>query len=478
VIIYLNDKIAMDTNKCRFTSLYPAVALLLFAPFAGHTQTLNLYDAVTKGILNYPQLKERQAEVAAGRAHVNTVNGYRLPNLTLQDQIDVSTINKIPGAYLTYGMVPSVPGGNTSSITQSNTLDATNVALSFFQWNIFNFGYYNALTKEAKQQLAVNEANFGSDKYLLTQSIISLYIDWLKKFRLLQIQNENVQRAQVVLTAIRATVNSGLKPGVDSSTASATYSNARIAYLQALDDYNYDKITMSSYTGLNTDNAIPDSSLISGNRMQNLPAIQQENTVSADHPLLSVYEKQYEAQLADINAISRKYLPHIGVEGVGWVTNSGIPYSGVAPETPLEIPYSKYNYLLGATVTYDLFDLKHRQNELTEGKYLAEAKQNAVQNQQVSLNAMLQQANSTYAITQEKLKEAPVELFSARQAYNQQLALYRSGLNTLIDLTNAQYVLLQAETDYVNMQDQLLQILYVRAGLGGQLDNFLQNFKK
>ena len=91
---------------------------------------------------------------------------------------------------------------------------------------------------------------------------------------------------------------------------------------------------------------------------------------------------------------------------------------------------------------------------------------------------MVQQANSTYATTLEKLKEIPVQLQSAQQAYGQQMALYKAGLNTLIDVTNAQFVLLQAETTYVITQDELLQLLYIRAGLSGQLDNFLQNFKR
>jgi outer membrane protein TolC len=90
----------------------------------------------------------------------------------------------------------------------------------------------------------------------------------------------------------------------------------------------------------------------------------------------------------------------------------------------------------------------------------------------------MQQANSSYATTLEKLKEIPVQLVSARQAYGQQMALYRSGLNTLIEVTNAQYALLQAETNYVLTQDELLQLLSIRAALGGQFDNFLQNFKR
>jgi len=462
----------------RFIAWWGYILIIGFVPVAGNAQTLNLYDAVNKAVTNYPLLQQRQAEIAAGRAHVTTMKGNRLPSLTLEDQLDMGTNNSLQGSYLTFGMIPSTPGVNNST-TQNNSANPNNTALSFLQWEFYNFGYYKSLQKEAQAQLAVNEANFGSDKYLLTQNVIALYLDWLKKFRLLQIQNENVTRAQVILTAIRATVMSGLKPGVDSSTASAVYSDARIAYLQALDEYNYDKITMSTYTGLNLGIYMPDSSFISAAMLQSPTQVQPADSVPTGHPLLNVFEKQYEQQLADNNAISKKYLPHLDLDGISWLRNSGISYAGVYPQSITDgMPYSKYNYYLGVTLSYNLFDLKHRHDQLVEGRYQADAKQSALQMEQLSLNKMMQQANSTYATTLEKLKEIPAQLNSARQAYNQQMALYRSGLNTLIDVTNAQYALLQAETSYVLVQDELLQLLYIRAGLGGQLDNFLQNFKR
>ncbi|MFI5195557.1 MAG: TolC family protein [Chitinophagales bacterium] len=444
----------------------------------GNAQTLYLYDAVNKAIINYPLLQQRQAEVFAGRAHVNTVNDYRLPSLVVQDQLNMGTNNALAGPYFSLGMVPSTPGGNINLAANSRPSPG-NIAISFLQWELYNFGYYRAQRKEAETQLAVNEANLGGDKYLLMESMVSLYLDWVKKYRLLQIQQENMQRAQVILTAIRANVLSGLKPGVDSSTASATYSDARIAYLQALDEYTYDKITMSSYTGVNTNGIMPDTAFIATALLQNPSLVQLTDSVSAVHPLLNVYQKQYEEQLADNNIISKKYLPRLGLDGAAWVRNSGISYAGVYPESLSDgMPYSKYNYLLGLTLTYNLFDVKHRHDQLIEGRYAAQAKQNALQTQQLALNQMVQQANARYLTTLEKLKELPVQLYSARQAYGQQVALYRSGLNTLIEVTNAQYALLQAETNYVITQDELLQLLYIRAGLGGQLDIFLQKFKR
>ena len=467
----MDNKIYRCVSMCRILGL-----LFLAAPLPVIAQTLNLYDAVNKGVNNYPLLQQRQSEISASKAHVNTVNGNRLPSLILQDQATVGSDNSLQGAYFSLGMVPSTPG---SYSTVHNGPNEGNIAISFLKWEFYTFGYYNAQQKEAKSQLAVSEANLNSDKYMVTENIVSIYLDWLKKYRLLQIQNANMQRAQEVLTAIRATVLSGLKPGVDSSTASAVYSDARINYLQALDNYNYDRIAMGTYTGINSVNLMPDTSIISPSLLQNAALVQPADSVITGHPLLETYQKQYEQQLAANNTISKKYMPHLGLDGAAWSRNSGISYSGVYPDNLSDgIPYNRNNYLFGLSLTYNIFDLKHRHDELVEGKYLADAKQNALQNQQISLNAMMQQANATYATTLEKLKEIPVQLFSARQAYGQQLALYRSGLNTLIDVTNSQYVLLQAETSYVLMQDELLQLLYIRAGLGGQLDTFLQNFKR
>ena len=404
------------------------------------------------------------------------MNGNRLPSLVLQDQLNAGTDNSLQGAYFSLGMVPSTPG-NYNAV--QNSLNAGNTAISFLQWDFYTFGFYNAQQKEARAQLAVNEANLTGDQYQLTENVIALYLDWLKKYRLLQIQNENVDRAKVILNAIRATVNSGLKPGVDSSTASATYSVARINYLQALDNYNYDRITIGTYTGINTANLVPDTSLINPALLQDAVTMQLSDSVVTAHPLLQVYQKEYEQQVANNHVIAKKYLPKFGLDAAAWERSTGISPTEVYPNSiETGMPYSRYNYLFALTLTYNLFNLKHRHDELAEGRFQVQAKQSAMQTQQLSLNQMLQQANSTYVITQEKLEELPVELYSAREAYGQQVALYKSGLNTLIDVSNAQYVLLQAETNYVLTQDELLRLLYIRAGLSGQLNNFLQKFKR
>lgn len=460
-------------GSCHYSVL---LGLFLILPIYSQAQTLDLYTAVNKALTNYPLIQQREAEVAAGKAHITTVNGNRLPSLTLMDELNSGTSNSLAGPYFSLGVIPSVSG----SIREENNdnMASGNIAISYLNWPFYTFGYYNAATRTAKAQLATSQALLNSDKYLLANSIISLYLDWLKKYRIMLIEQENVNRAATIFTAIKATVNSGLKPGVDSSTASAEYARDRIAYIQAVNNYNYDQLSLAAYIGLDTTQIQPDTTIFSTAFQDTVMQFQPIDSISQSHPLLDVYQKQYEQQLASNHEIAKYYLPKLSLQGAGWARSSSIAPTDSYNPAFMGLDNSRYNYLFGLTLSYNIFNLKHRHDQLVEGKYDAQAAQQQLQTQQLTLNKMLQQANTSYSSAEQKLQELPIELRAAQEAYHQQLALYRGGLNTLIDVTNALYVLRQTETDVVVAQDELLQLLYLRAGLSNQLDTFLQHFKQ
>ena len=453
------------------------VALIIsFLPHVINAQVLTLHDAINKAYAHYPLLKQHQHEIEAAGAHIASVNGGRLPSLTIQDQLTAGTDNALQGGYYSLGIVPSTPGSYTNI---RNSPNAGNVGIALLKWEFATFGYNKARENEARAQLSVSQSILSRDKYLLTQNLICTYLDWLKKYQLLKVQQENLQRVQILLNAIRANIMSGLKPGVDSSTAIAALADARINYLTCLDNYHNAGITLGTLSGMPTLQEMPDTGLLSKAYIQTENLDIRDTAMAASHPLLDVFKKNIERQLASNQSIAHKYLPKLGLDAAGWVRSSGISPTGVYPDNlAYGMPYSKNNYLIGVTATYNLFDLKHRHDELVEGNYTAEALESTLDYQQTSLNELLAQANGTWSITLEKFKEIPAQLSAARQAYGQQMALYRSGLNTLVELTNAQYSLTQAEANYILVQADLLQLLFIRAGLSGRLDNFLQNFKQ
>ncbi len=453
------------------------LCILIFTSAIAHGQVLNLYDAISKSVSNYPLIQQRQSEVAASKAHVSTVNAYKLPNLKVLEEFDAGTSNSLPGGYFTFGVIPSVSGSIQSA--QNNSIATGNFAVSYLDWPFYTFGYYNSQKRNAEAMYATNQSVLNGDTYLLTEHMLNLYLDWVKKYRLLQIETENLQRSETILNAIKATVQSGLKPGVDSSTANATYARDRISYLQAKDEYTYDLIEIATYTGIRPNNISPDTAVFTYASQPELLQMPVSDSVTITHPLLDVYQKQYEQQLALNKTLSRMYMPKLSLEGAGWVRASSISPTTVYANDPVSgLSYSRYNYLFGVSLSYNISDIKHQHDQIVEGKYYAQAKEDALHTQEINLNKALLQANMAYTTMLEKLHEFPFQLRSAREAYEQQAALYRAGLNTLIDVTNAQYVLKQTEADYVSAQEGLLQLLDIRAGLNGRLDNFIKTFKK
>jgi outer membrane protein TolC len=449
---------------------------IAFTSVYAKAQTLSMYEAVNKTIANYPLLQERSQEVAASRSHIMSVNDNRLPSLLLSDQLTTGTSNNLEGSYFPLGMIPSTDGGINA---ENNPTAATgNLGASYLQWDFYNFGYINAQRKEAKSELAVSQSKLNRDTYLLTENVISLYLDWVKKYRLMLIEKENVHRAETILNAIRAITQGGMKPGVDSATAIAAYGDAQIAYLQASYNYDDDKITLAAYTDISRPGMTPDTGIIEKVLGSDLFRLPLADSVSINHPLLDVYREQYEQQRVTNDVISKKYLPKFSLYAAGWMRGTSITSNGVYEDDAASgLPYSRYNYLFGLTLSYNVFDLKRRHDLLSEGEYVAKASESAMQTQKLELTKTLHKADTAFSDAIRKLRILPVQLSSAQQAFIQQSAMYSAGLNTLIDVTNAQYVLRQSETNYVLAQDQLLQLLYIKAGLNNELDAFLQNLK-
>jgi adhesin transport system outer membrane protein len=465
-------------NKCIGVYLHRyALRMLLLmpvvTPFCLHAQLLSVNEAIGKAISNYPLLNQRMDQVAAAKAHVQSESDNRLPSLNLQEQLTLGTNNAVNGAYFGMGIVPSTTGGvGAANVWQANS---GNVATAYLQWNFYNFGYYNALVSQARSEWATSRSVLDRDKYLITMQVIGIYLDVLKKYRLVEVERENVDRVGAVLTAISATAAGGLRPGVDSVTAGAAFAQAKIDFLQACNNYSTDKIALSVMTGIDTLHIQPDTSLIE--RMSPTVMASGTDSIRDTHPLLDVYHQQYLTTLAQNKSISRQYMPKVGLEAAVWSRSSSIDPSGAYGNLPDGWGYQRQNYLFGLSVTYNLFDLKKRKDLLREGDSQAKASEDALADQRLQLDRILQQTEVAYITVEAKLKELQVQRLSAEQAYQQQVALYNGGLTTLLEVTNALYVLHGAETNYVVSQDELGQILYTRAGLDNHLEEFVQQLK-
>ncbi|HTJ11583.1 MAG TPA: TolC family protein [Dinghuibacter sp.] len=446
---------------------------LLVVPASGQAQVLSLKEAIGRTLSEYPLIRQRQAEIENSEAGVTLAKDQRLPSLTLQEQWTAGTNNSVNSAYFGMGIVPSTVGGvATTNVWQANS---GNVATTFLQWNVYRFGYYNALERQALTDLEATRTGLDRDKYLLTMEVAGLYLDALKKARLVEVERDNVSRNEAILVAIRAIAAGGLRPGVDSVTAAAQFADALLAFEQAQSDLTSDKIALSRFTGLDTAGVTPDTLLPEHLQTVSAGLLQPVENVPVTHPLLAGYQARYRATVAENKTIAREYLPTVGLEAAGWSRSSSVGPDGAYGDFADGFGYQRYSYLVGLSITYNVFDIKKRHDRLKAGGFAAEASKDALADEQLALDKDIQLASASYATAVRQLQDLRVQRAAALEAYGQQLALYKGGMATLIDVTNALYVLRRSETSYVITQDQLLQLLSVKAGLGNRLDAFIDN---
>jgi outer membrane protein TolC len=94
--------------------------------------------------------------------------------------------------------------------------------------------------------------------------------------------------------------------------------------------------------------------------------------------------------------------------------------------------------------------------------------------QQLAAQLLLSETRMQNAL--ENYREAPIEVNSAAEAYAQKADLYANGLTTLVDVTQARYELIRAETNRDITFSNVWQALLLKAAATGDMNIFLQNF--
>ena len=439
-------------------------------------RVLSINDAVSLALRNYPSIRAREAQVRSGMAAVTETKDRRLPSLNLFEQVDAGTSNNLGAAYFSGGIVPSVSGVSARP-ENTGTVSSGNIGVAYLQWQASNFGGYKAGIQEAYSRLKVDTMDLDRERFYIASMVLQSYLDLIRNYELSLIQWENLRRADTIRMAIRNYVISGLRPGVDSSLAEAEYSKARLNYMDVYNTFRLSKVQLSLLTALDTAAISPDQgddSLLLGW----LRSADYKDTARPGHPFLSYFHSIYENSQSKEQLIRKSYLPKLYVLAAGWMKGSGIQPDGtINKDLGSGLGYSRYNYLFGLGITYDLFDLRRQKDRLNVQRYQTEVALHNYEQQEQTLNNASLQASVNLNTAIGKFNEIPVQLNAARDAYDQRLTQYNAGLSNIIDVTNALYVLNRAQTDVVNTKDGVWRAIVQQAYARGDIYQLLSTLK-
>ena len=115
--------------------------------------------------------------------------------------------------------------------------------------------------------------------------------------------------------------------------------------------------------------------------------------------------------------------------------------------------------------------------KLAINSYREKASEYALQQQKLALQSASSQAVSAMQTALANLQELPNQTKAAEELYQQKIAQYRAGLISLIDLTNASFVLYRSQTDFIDAVNDWYTARLFNAVAAGSLDLFIQSLK-
>lgn len=444
-------------------------ALSAGAAGAQQADTTGPLSALTAAATRHlPLLMQKQAQVNSAKAGVTMTKNSYLPSAIAMDEVTMASANSLPGAYESFGVVPSV----SSSVRGAQDWQAASgdIAVLYSQYELANFGQRKARINTAKSLVDVTQADLDFQTYLVQDQVAKLYFNLMQAKYQLAADKDNISRYATVDTIILSLTSSGIRAGVDSSLAQAELSKARVAYNQRLGAIAQLTQQLSYLTGLAPGQIYVDTS---GRTM----ALFDQATAPVN-PLLNYYQQEKAYSLSSEKLVKKSYLPKLLLVGGAWGRGSSIaPDDNTYKDLSTGLGYQRFNYMVGLTLAYNLFDPIHRRDAAAQARYETQASDYALQQQQLNLDAQTASAQAAIDEAESNLREIPLQVKAATDAYNQKIAQYKAGLINLVDLTEATYVLYTAQITYAETLNNWYTANLDKATATGNLNQFIQSIR-
>jgi outer membrane protein TolC len=418
-----------------------------------------------------PRLLEKRALVSSASASVTEARHQFLPAVRFNDQVNLGSDNSAAGSYFPYGIIPSTSSG----VRAANDYQAVsgNIAVLYGEYDLINFGYKKALVDYAKSGQDLSQADLQREIYILHGRICRAYFNLMISAARMTVEKETVKRYDTIFNIIHALTSSGIKPGSDSSLAKAELSKSRITYNQLSEQSENFQEEISYLTGIRAENILPDTLLMRIGKIRNMP----QAADTAANPLIDYYTNLSKLYLSNQRLISKSYLPKIYLTAASWARGSSIAYNDQYQSVDNGFGYQRFNYLAGISFQYDLFNGIHKRDRMKTFGFEKDATDLELKQQQISLASAEHQAQNSIDITEKNLLELPIQYQAAVDTYNQKIAQYKAGIITLIDLTNAAFVLDRSLNDYAETTGNWYLAQLDKALATGQLAGFIQTIQ-
>lgn len=433
---------------------------------------LTLNQAVDFAMANYPAVRASMERMLATKEGVSLSRTSYLPRTDLLWQSNRATRNNIFGLYLPQSVVPPISGPVLPNTSDRGVWGS--MAGVLFSWEPFDFGYRRANVEVAKAAEERANAELSLTKLDIAGAVGDAFLRLAAAQQQVKAAEADLDRRQVLATSVHALVKEELRPGADASRADAESAAAKIQLIRAQEVERESEATFAELLGISgTKVAISADSLLTSS-----PEPYASEPTLTSHPAALVANSTLFETKAREKVLSKSYYPRFNLQGSFSGRGSGANPDGTFGTGAAGLDLMRHNWAAGLTATFSVLDFPslHFKKQIEESR---ERAQRAEYDRTVQkLTADEERAKAAYDSAVLISQNTPIELEAARLGETQANARYKAALAPIVDVAEAERLLLQAE-----IEDNLARLTVWRAMLGealarGDLQPFLELARK
>jgi outer membrane protein len=360
------------------------------------------------------------------------------PTIRSARQSQLAAEARVPQAAAAYYPRADVIGAATRTQTFSTTLNRSvrgnNLDLELqARQLVFDFGKTAALVDQARAGARIAADELTRVREVVVQNVRQAYFGVLQAQRLVAVADANLARSELNLRSAQGFYDVGTKPKSDVTKAEVEVANARVLMISARNNVRLAQTTLANALGLEATAPIQIDDILTYEPLA-LDAAQLLTEALANRPELRQAQARVDSARAQLAGARAEYLPDLSLVGV---------YGG-AGEDQLRETWS-----IGAQLSWNLFQGFATQNRVREAQALVETARADADSLELQVRLEVEQAYITVVEAAERIGATQKAIESAQENLRLAQGRYDAGVGTILDLTDAQLALSNAEADHV-----------------------------
>jgi outer membrane protein len=383
------------------------------APIAGRILTLD--ECIAIALEAQPRIQATLSDYAAARYRVSQALAPLLPQLS--------------------GLASATQSQTTSTSTTSSQLTPSSRQLSDtflaqvqLSQLLFDFGKNLAATEAARKLAGVALEDVELQRQLISLAVKEAYTNILFAGRLIRVQQQAVQRAELNLRSAKGFFDVGTRPKSDVARAEVDVANARVDLIRARNALRTSRVALNTAMAIDIDTPteIQDNLIFEA---VNLDRGQLRTEALQQRPEYRQAKLLVGAAEATERQTFRNFFPDISGTG---------SYGGTQPQL-------NESWTLGLTFSWSLFDGGNRLARYQEAKANLEGAKQRVKSTELDIIQNVEQAEIAVEEAQERIQAAQALVASAQENFRLAQGRFDAGVGTILELTDAQLALTQAQ---------------------------------